>query len=92
MINESFWNRKRLNSQLDNDDKIIHWAKHIGLLPTTRFCNGRRPNIHAKCEMTCYPDRKPHGSFKCTKCHMEKSIAKDTWFEEARLPYEKILR
>ena len=27
MINESFWNRKRLNSQLDSDQKIIKWGQ-----------------------------------------------------------------
>ena len=92
MINESFWNRKRLNSQLDSDQKIIKWGQQIGLPPNQKFCYGRSPNQHAKYEMAFYQNRSAHGMFVCTKCNSEKSIMSGTWFEEARLPLEKILR
>lgn len=92
MTNTNLWNRKRLSTTLDSDEKIINWGKTIGLLPLQRYCYGRRPHQHGKHEMAFYRDRKAHGEFVCTKCHASKSLMADTWFEEARMPLEKILR
>lgn len=81
----------QLSTFVSNEEETVDWCKKVGLLPAQMDC--------PKCQqpMTLIKD-KGLGHFRCqkNKKHRNKktvsiSVATDTWFQEVRLPINKVI-
>jgi transposase-like protein len=79
------WNIYKLTKEvLRNRDRTIEWLQDKGLLRREREC--RRCRKPMQLEFTGHG----FGRFRCRRGHdVEVSLAKDTWFEDARISPEK---
>lgn len=82
------WNRVRLYDRTGTKEKAVAWSQANGLLPTTKECRKHR------CPMSIDYNRSGLGQFRCRRngCSNSASIAKGTWFENARLDISRIYR
>lgn len=70
-----------------DEEKAVEFAENRGLLPKAKWCHKH------KCAMRVYKQNNPIGEFRCIKssCSTKKvSRACGTWFEDAKIPLDRM--
>jgi hypothetical protein len=81
------WNRARLVQCAGTRETAINWCRQNGLLADQKMCGRHRTPMS-------FDGSRGLGVFRCQKgvCNTWMSIAKNSWFEEAKLNPQTILR
>lgn len=62
-----------------------------GMLPTEAFCNTCKSGRGDPLQMTLLPSETQQFEFVCPNCQFNKPITDGTYWEQSKLPYDKIL-
>ncbi len=84
------WNQTRLLKEVLCDrNRCVQWCQDVGLLPRDKLC----PNCRAHMNISLSQESSCGLVFRCRKRNHEikRSLSKDTWFEDLKMPIEKCL-